>query len=102
MADIITQDVESNTTESNTDLDCMDIYNTIDIDDDGKVEAQEAVQYILHSKTVWVNLIAMVSFWIQNKYGFVVDESTQLEILSMVNVGLRTFSHNKKIVFKKR
>lgn len=101
MTDIITQETKSEEQESNTNLDSMDIYSSIDMNNNGTIEAEEAVQYVLHSKTIWVNLIAMVSFWIQNKYGFIVDASTQLELLSMVNVALRSFSKHR-IVFKKR
>ena len=74
--------------------------NELDLNHDGKVDIKEAVQYFVYSKTIWVNIIALFAFFVQNKYGFIIDESTQLEILSMVNVFLRTITH-KPISFSK-
>jgi hypothetical protein len=55
---------------------------------DGTV-VQEA-KHILESKTVWVNAIALLAFWVQKHYGFAIDESLQIQILTAVNIGLRS------------
>jgi|LakMenE01Jun11ns_1017448.scaffolds.fasta_scaffold5962342_1 hypothetical protein len=47
---------------------------------------------IWKSKTFYVNLIAMISFLIQHKYGYVVDEAMQMQVLTVVNILLRTIS----------
>lgn len=44
------------------------------------------------SKTLWVNIIAASAIIIQNKYGFVLDSSTQTLILAGVNVALRAIT----------
>lgn len=48
------------------------------------------IKHILESKTLWVNAIAIVAFFIQRKFGFVIDESIQAQLLGAVNVLLRT------------
>lgn len=55
---------------------------------DGKLDAQDAKR-ILQSKTVWVNLIAFIAFFLQSKWGYVIDEAIQAQILTIVNIGLR-------------
>lgn len=47
---------------------------------------------IYKSKTFWVNLIAMTSFLIQHKYGYVIDEAMQVQVLTVVNILLRSIS----------
>lgn len=44
---------------------------------------------VLKSKTIWVNLIMFLSFVIQKQYGFVIDESLQMQLLTLVNIALR-------------
>lgn len=41
------------------------------------------------SKTLWVNLIALVALLAQSLWGFVVDAETQVALLALVNVVLR-------------
>ena len=50
------------------------------------------VKSIFKSKTFWVNLVAFVAFLIQNKYGFIISESTQAEALMLINIVLRTIT----------
>jgi hypothetical protein len=61
-----------------------------------KVEEQAnetpSFKHALESKTVWVNIIAFVAFLVQRKYGFVVEESVQAQILGLINIGLRTIT----------
>jgi hypothetical protein len=97
MTDVIKQEEAVD----NTNLDCMDIYKTADINNDGVIEVTEVVQYILHSKTIWINMIALGSFVIQTKFGFIVAESAQLEMLSAINVMLR-MGTSKRIVYTKQ
>jgi len=52
---------------------------------------QEA-KHILESKTVWVNAIALLAFFVQKHYGYVIDESLQIQILTAVNIGLRSLT----------
>ena len=44
---------------------------------------------IFHSKTFWVNIIALIALIIQTKYGWIVDESMQMQILAVINIILR-------------
>ena len=55
-------------------------------------EKDKSFKTIYRSKTFWVNLIAMVCFLIQHKYGYVIDEAMQMQILTVVNILLRTIS----------
>lgn len=62
----------------------------IDTDKDGQVEVTEAVTYFLHSRTLQVNLVALLAMFVQSKYGFVIDQALQTEILLGINMWLRT------------
>lgn len=55
------------------------------------VEESPAVQVkrIVYSKTIWVNLLAFVAFWIQREYGFVISEELQMQALTLINIALR-------------
>lgn len=48
-----------------------------------------AVKRILKSKTIWVNFLAFIAFWIQKEYGFVINEDLQMEALTLINIILR-------------
>lgn len=48
-----------------------------------------AVKRILLSKTIWVNLIALLCFAIEKRYGFLVDPELQMEALTLINIALR-------------
>ena len=41
------------------------------------------------SKTLWVNLIALISLFLNEKVGVPISESEQVAILSVVNIVLR-------------
>jgi hypothetical protein len=56
--------------------------------DDGKLDMED-VKTILHSRTVWVNIIAFIAFFAQSKFGYVIDESIQAQMLTVINIGLR-------------
>lgn len=47
------------------------------------------VKRIVYSKTIWVNLLAFVAFWIQREYGFVISEELQMQALTLINIALR-------------
>lgn len=47
------------------------------------------VKRVLKSKTIWVNLISFLAFLIQHQYGFVIDESLQMQALTLINIALR-------------
>lgn len=55
---------------------------------DGKIDAQDAKR-LIKSKTVWVNLLAFAAFFIQSKFGYVMDEAVQAQVLTVINIGLR-------------
>lgn len=55
---------------------------------DGKIDVAD-VKHILRSKTIWVNLLAFVAFFIQSKWGYVMDEALQAQVLTVINIGLR-------------
>lgn len=44
---------------------------------------------IFTSKTIWVNLLAIIAWLVQKQFGFVIDESIQMEILGFINILLR-------------
>lgn len=47
---------------------------------------------LFHSKIFWVNIIALVCLFLQLKFGWVIDESAQMQILAVVNIILRYFT----------
>ena len=47
---------------------------------------------LFHSKIFWVNIIALVCLFLQVKFGWVIDESAQMQILAVVNIILRYFT----------
>lgn len=61
-------------------------------------ETKTAVKRIIKSKTIWVNLLAFVAFWIQRQYGFVISEDLQMQALTLINIALR-FVTKEKIVW---
>jgi hypothetical protein len=48
-----------------------------------------SVKRILFSKTIWVNLLAFIAFWVQKEYGFVINEDLQMQALTLINIALR-------------
>jgi hypothetical protein len=58
------------------------------------VEEQPSdLKHIFMSKTVWVNILAIAAFTIQSKFGYVMDETTQVQILGVINLVLRSVTH---------
>ena len=47
---------------------------------------------MLHSKTLWVNAIAMIALLLQSKLGFVLDAEAQAAALTLINLVLRFFT----------
>ena len=54
------------------------------------VEETQDFKSIFTSKTFWVTILALFAFIIQSRWGYVIDESTQVQILAVVNICLRT------------
>lgn len=48
-----------------------------------------STKHVLLSKTIWVNLLAIIAFVVQQKYGFVIDETLQVQVLGVINLILR-------------
>lgn len=48
-----------------------------------------AVKRILKSKTIWVNVIALIAFALEKRFGFPVSEDLQMEALTLINIALR-------------
>ena len=63
----------------------------VSTEDNTKVQ----VKRILQSKTIWVNVIAFVGFILQNKYGFVMSEDLEMQLLTIINILLRFVTHEK-------
>ncbi len=54
-----------------------------------------AVKRILKSKTIWINVIALIAFSLEKKFGFPISEDLQMEALTMINIFLRFITHEK-------
>jgi hypothetical protein len=54
-----------------------------------EVVQENPVKSIFLSKTIWLNLLAIVALVLQKKFGFVIDEALQIEILGFINIALR-------------
>jgi Ca2+-binding EF-hand superfamily protein len=68
-----------------------DKFNDFDIDKDGDIDIKD-MKSIYKSKTFWVNVVALIALGVQQKYGYVVDESMQVQALAVINVLLRTIT----------
>ena len=42
-----------------------------------------------HSKTIWINIIAIIALVVQSQLGFVLDAADQLALLGIINIILR-------------
>lgn len=58
-------------------------------------EPMVAIKRVVLSKTIWVNVLAFVAFWIQKQYGFVISEELQMQALTLINIALRFVTHEK-------
>lgn len=65
-----------------------------------KKDTNPKVKNIFLSKTIWVNLLALIAFFAQRHYGFVIDESLQVEILGAINILLRIIT-NEPVKWRK-
>jgi hypothetical protein len=52
-----------------------------------------------NSKTLWVNMLAVMAFYGQSRYGFVIDAETQAGLLAVINLFLRVIT-NTPIIWK--
>jgi hypothetical protein len=50
----------------------------------------EETKHLFTSKTVWINVVALLAFWLQKKYGFVLDADLQVSLLTGINIWLRS------------
>lgn len=57
-----------------------------------QTQEQSVSKSIFLSKTIWVNFLAIIALVVQKKFGFVIDESIQIEILGFINILLRTIT----------
>jgi hypothetical protein len=48
---------------------------------------------VLCSKVIWVNFLALLAFVLQKHYGFVMNEELQMQILTIINIILRFWTH---------
>jgi len=46
----------------------------------------------IRSKTLWLNIIAIVAIILQTEYGFIVTPELELAALSMINLMLRAIT----------
>lgn len=66
--------------------------NDFDVDKDGDIDMND-VKHIYLSKTFWVNVIAIVGFGLQQKFGYMIDPGMQVQILGVINIILRSVTH---------
>jgi hypothetical protein len=50
------------------------------------------------SKTLWVNLIALIALVLQSQFGFIIDAESQMALLLVINLVLRAITGDE-IVF---
>lgn len=53
---------------------------------------KEQIKSIFLSRIFWANTLAFLAFAVQKRYGFVIDEELQMQILTIINIALRTIS----------
>ena len=63
-----------------------------EIEQEPSFENPQKFKKIYASKTFWINTVAFIAFLIQQRYGFVIDEATQVQIVSVINIILRSIS----------
>ncbi len=63
----------------------------VEVEDTQQKESiMEEAKHLFESKTIWVNVVALLAFWVQKKYGFVLDADLQISLLTGINVWLRS------------
>ena len=58
-------------------------------------ETKKQIKHVLHSKTIWINVIALVAIVTQKHLGFELSPDLQMELLTVVNIILRLVTHEK-------
>lgn len=57
-----------------------------------------ATKHIIESKTIWVNAIMLISFFLHPYLGIEIPMDVQGEILTIINIYLRIFSDSKILI----
>lgn len=52
-------------------------------------DQHQRIKPIWQSKTFWVNIVALGALAVQQKWGYVIDESIQVQLLTVINIGIR-------------
>lgn len=68
-----------------------DLFDGVDLSDG--LDSRE-VRSIFSSKTFWTNVLAIIAFAVQQKWGFVIDPSIQAQIVLGINIWLRKVTTN--------
>lgn len=61
--------------------------------EENQVPVVDDAKSLFESKTFWGNTIALVAVFAQAKFGFVIDPATQMQILALINIVLRTITN---------
>jgi hypothetical protein len=57
----------------------------------------EQVKHFICSKTIWVNVVMLVAIVAQNKFGYVLNEELQFQLLTLINIGWRFITKDRII-----
>lgn len=91
----------SNKTKSTKRKDVEVVEKIVYVEKDTFIDnVTDGAKSIFMSKTFWVNIIAFVSVYLENTYGFGIDQGIQMQILTAVNIALR-FVTKDKVVWRK-
>lgn len=63
-----------------------------EVDQEPSFQNPQKFKKIYTSKTFWVNTVAFIAFLIQQRYGYAIDEGMQVQIVSVINIILRSIS----------
>lgn len=56
-------------------------------------QENNTVKSIFLSKTVWANVVAIIVFFVNRKFGYVISPDAEVEILAFINVVLRSVTN---------
>lgn len=59
------------------------------------IETSRQIKSVFRSKTIWINIIALIALIIEKQYGFGMSADLQMELLTIVNIILRLITHEK-------
>ena len=91
----------SNKTKSTKRKDVEVVEKIVYVEKDTFIDnVTDGAKSIFMSKTFWINIIAFVSVYLENTYGFGIDQGIQLQILTAINIALR-FVTKDKVVWRK-